>query len=244
MRADAKSRVISWHHGTITNGPRRTAGFDARQDQPTSISGSQAGTLPLARRHESTGVLAQIPAAQWLEGGRAAEELGARGGGGSPDVAFGMSRLGRISRWTLGLALLAILLLRIGSTYTSLGSRRSNPTPLPPSTALFPATPAVQGHKPIADSLALSVTKLDDNGDSTFVVDVEIRNSSATAVRNVVMTCDGIGTTGATLGHLTMALPTVVPAHSRKTMDHVTLGFLQRNVALARCAISDFSVAP
>ena len=154
-----------------------------------------------------------------------------------------LDQTAKIARWLLGVGLTVGFLAVMLSTYGGHGRAFYRPVTSARTTdSLIGQTVAAQQHARIADSLALVLGERVDGLDSPFATNVTLTNHSAAPVKDVVLACEGVGETGATIGHATVTLHAVFPAHEKKLMSNVTVHFLQRNVVSMRCAIDTFSI--
>ena len=154
-----------------------------------------------------------------------------------------MGQPATIARWLLGVGIAVAFLAVMLSTYGGHGRAFYRPVTSAQTTdSLFGQTVATQRHARIADSLALVLGERVDGLDSAFATNVTLTNHSAAPVKDIVIACDGFGETGATIGHATVTLHAVFPAHDKVTMPNVTVHFLQRNVVSIRCVIDTFTV--
>ena len=80
--------------------------------------------------------------------------------------------------------------------------------------------------------------------DSIFAGNITITNSSGAAIKDVVLDCEGFGSSGAMIGHTRTTLHGTVHPHRTDARANVPLPFLQRNVTSASCTVWSFATDP
>jgi hypothetical protein len=136
----------------------------------------------------------------------------------------------------IGLVFLKEMLAHYGGGGSGSGGSWLHPTPLP-------AALATAKHRPVSDSLTITLRPHAGSFDTVFTADVTIANESASSVRDVAISCDALGDNAATTGHATATLKDVFAPHATTTEANVQLPFIHRPTSV-RCAIADFTIGP
>ena len=153
-----------------------------------------------------------------------------------------MPRALTLTRLAVAAILGGVLLWRMLSTYGGGGySERWRTKGDLPAVGPLLAPDAMPKRSPIADSLTVVVAAAAGTSDSGFAANITVTNSSAATVKEVVLDCAGLGSSGAVIGHTRTVLHDVFRPHRTNAVAHVTLPFLQRNVTGATCTAMSLS---
>jgi hypothetical protein len=153
-----------------------------------------------------------------------------------------MRRSVGIIRGGVILAVGGVLLWRMLSTYGGGGysERWDRKGDLPTVAPLLGSAGTNAADRAILDSLAVIVTNGTAADEGPFTADVAITNGSSAMVKDVVIECEGLGSSGAHIGQTTATLAAPVRPHHTSTTARFPLPFLQRNVMNATCTARSF----